>query len=87
MVCRFEEKIKELIQKRILIILALVSTVIAIIIRSVLINEVSGDMEVFLIPWYNTIKENGGLLSLKYNVGNYNILYQEIIGGFTIRCG
>lgn len=83
MVCRFEDRIKELIQKRILIILALVSTVIAIIIRSVLINEVSGDMEIFLIPWYNTIKENGGLLSLKYNVGNYNILYQEIIALLT----
>ena len=46
-------------------------------------NFLSGDMEGFLLPWYEEIKESGGVLSLSYQVGNYGLLYQTLIALMT----
>lgn len=43
----------------------------------------SNDALMCLIPWYETIKANGGFSALKTQVGNYGIPYQTIIAAFT----
>ena len=43
----------------------------------------SDDMFYFLAPWYEEIREAGGLGALKSQVGNYNIVYQTIIALLT----
>lgn len=42
-------------------------------------NYISLDAEIFLLPWRDEIINNGGLLALGNQVGNYNMLYQAII--------
>ena len=42
-------------------------------------DYVSGDMSAFLIPWFNQIRDGGGIVSLKSQIGNYNIRAREMI--------
>lgn len=44
---------------------------------------ISNDAYWCLLPWYDAIKENGGIYALKSQVGDYNMLYQFIIAIFT----
>lgn len=44
---------------------------------------ISGDAEVCLLPWYDEIKENGGLHALENQVGNYGVPYQCLIALMT----
>lgn len=44
---------------------------------------VSEDMRSFLLPWFQQIKENGGILALSKQIGDYGILYQTIIAILT----
>jgi Gpi18-like mannosyltransferase len=37
----------------------------------------------YLLPWYDTIRENGGIRSLGIQVGDYNLLYQFLIALMT----
>ena len=37
-------------------------------------NSLSEDMVYSLLPWYEEIKESGGVLSLSHQVGNYGLL-------------
>ena len=46
-------------------------------------NFLSEDMEGWLLPWYEEIKESGGVLSLSHQVGNYGLLYQTLIALMT----
>lgn len=46
-------------------------------------NFLSEDMEGWLLPWYQEIKESGGVLSLSRQVGNYGLLYQTLIALMT----
>ena len=48
---------------------------------------ISGDMRGCLIPWYDSIKAQGGLRSLKEQVGDYNLLYQTLIACMTYLPG
>lgn len=43
----------------------------------------NGDLTKFLLPWYDTIKANGGLRALGEQVGDYNVLYQFLIALMT----
>lgn len=43
----------------------------------------SGDMEAFLIPWFDEIRSKGGISGLECQVGDYNLLYQSIIALLT----
>lgn len=65
------------------IIFFLIITVLGIFIRIPGKDFVSKDMYVFLIPWYNAIKSQGGIQALSAQVGDYNILYQTIISLFS----
>ncbi|MBE5912902.1 MAG: hypothetical protein E7274_02445 [Pseudobutyrivibrio ruminis] len=60
-----------------------VISIIAFFIRWTVIGFKSSDMMICLEPWYDEIKNNGGLLSLKNQVGNYNLLYQTLIAVMT----
>lgn len=43
----------------------------------------AGDMARFLIPWFDEIKESGGLQGLSQQVGDYGLLYQTLISLMT----
>ena len=43
----------------------------------------NGDLTQFLLPWYDTIRANGGLHALGSQVGDYNVLYQFVIALMT----
>lgn len=66
---------KELNLKKIFILI----TFFAILIRIVWINGKSGDYLGFLEPWIKTISRFGGVKSLKYNIGDYNVPYVVIL--------
>lgn len=57
----------------------LIISAIGLIVRYCMRAYVSMDMELYLLPWYDIIKSNGGLPSLANQVGDYNIVYQTII--------
>lgn len=54
-------------------------SIIAIIIRLINIKVESEDYILYLKPWVQIIKEEGGLASLKNEIGNYNIPYMTIL--------
>ena len=58
-------------------------TVAAVIIRIDSRKFLSSDSYGFLIPWFSQIRNNGGLGSLKEQIGDYNLLYQTIIAFMT----
>lgn len=51
-------------RKHILLIVFIVLTIAALIMRIMFFQYLSGDMNSFLIPWFNFFKENGNLLAL-----------------------
>lgn len=55
----------------------------AICIRIFGLDYLSGDMEKFLLPWFDNIKHAGGFYALSTQIGDYNILYQTIIACLT----
>lgn len=46
-------------------------------------NFLSAYMECSLLPWYEKIRESGGILSLSHQVGDYGLLYQTLIALMT----
>ena len=78
-----ERKILEWVEKNLWIIAIVAITIAGLAIRFVLRDFVSPDSESFLIPWYNIIKEDGGIHGLYRQVGNYNMLYQLLIALMT----
>ena len=78
-----EQKVLCFIEEHLLLIALFAVTVLALIIRYQLRDNVSGDAYYYLLPWYNTIKA-GGFKSLSQPVGNYGILYQFCITLFTL---
>lgn len=73
---RWEKKVLEWIEKHIHIIAFAGVTILGEVIRMSLRNHVSADAESFLLPWYNMIVKSEQIQALKYQVGNYNLLYQ-----------
>jgi len=90
-----QENIQKNIQKNIQegkcihILFFILVSIIGLFIRYSGVDFISGDMKVFFIPWFNVIKESGGINALKMQVGDYNLLYQTIIAimtYFDINC-
>lgn len=82
--CRVEEKILEWLQKHLLWIALAAVTAAGAWIRYDVRNFVSTDCIAYLFPWYDTIKENGGLFGgLDMQVGSYNLLFQFILALMT----
>jgi len=61
----------------------MIITVIAIIVRLLLIERISGDYTIFLKPWFDTLKMNGGLAGLSQNIGNYTPIYMTVLALLT----
>lgn len=79
----FEKNLITYLCNNIWIVIVAVSFTISLLTRWLLLGFVSGDATDSLIPWYEQIKSYGGFEALRYQVGNYNILYQTIIAFFT----
>ncbi|MBU0278250.1 MULTISPECIES: hypothetical protein [unclassified Gemella] len=54
-------------------------SIFALSIRLISIDYISGDMKFFLLPWYYEAIRLGGIKSIGYEIGNYNIPYQFFI--------
>lgn len=80
---RFEKKIVDFIQAHMYFFVFAAVTFLGISVRISLRYMKSYDATVDLLPWYETIKENGGLHALGTQVGTYNVLYQFLIALMT----
>lgn len=80
---KIERKIVEFVERNVNILFILAITGLAIAVRYAGRDFVSGDMTWFLLGWFQKIADNGGIHSLKNQVGDYNILYQTIVALFT----
>ena len=78
-----EKTIWNFIDKHIYLIYFLLITVVAIVIRSLLIKYPSGDYDMFLKPWFNQLKSFGGLPGLGQDIGNYTPIYMTILSLLT----
>lgn len=58
-------------------------TLLALIVRIVLIKYNSGDYDMFLRPWFDELKNFGGLSGLAHDVGNYTPAYMTILAILT----
>ena len=76
------KKIK-LEDKYIHIIFLILITIIALIVRVVLIKYSSGDYKMFLKPWFNELKQFGGIKALSRDIGNYTPIYMTILAILT----
>ena len=79
---KIERKIVEFVERNVNILFILAITGLAIAVRYAGRDFVSGDMTWFLLGWFQKIADNGGIHSLKNQVGDYNILYQTIVALF-----
>lgn len=59
------------------------ATVLAVVMRMSGWDFISRDAQVFLLPWFDEIRNLGGFAALKQQVGNYNIPYQTLIALMT----
>ncbi|SDB54002.1 Mannosyltransferase related to Gpi18 [Pseudobutyrivibrio sp. YE44] len=80
---KVEKKIVEWTENNIFIIYFFVATIISIYARYSSRDFVSTDMEFFLLPWFDDIRNRGGLGALNSLVGDYNITYQTLIAFLT----
>lgn len=77
------EKIWDFIEKKKFVIFFLIITIIAIYARYLMIEVRWGDFTIFIDPWFETLKEGGGLAALSQNIGNYNMPYLTILAILT----
>lgn len=82
-IINLEQKIWEFVDKNLLLIFFIIITFLSLFIRIKLINIESNDYLAFLSPWFDNLKENGGLSALKYYNGDYNIPYITILALLT----
>lgn len=75
--------IKKYIQKYKYELFIIIISILAIFIRCMFFNIVSGDYKYFLEGWFNTLKENGGIFAIKDHIGNYTAPYMLILGILT----
>jgi Gpi18-like mannosyltransferase len=78
-----ECRISDLIKKNIYIIYLTIITLISIVVRWGFRWSDSYDLMNCLVPWFQEMKNAGGLPALKQQIGNYNMLYQTIIALMT----
>ena len=78
-----EKRCKEWIEKNVVKIACVCALILGVIVRISFRKFLSGDARNCLVPWYQMIKDNGGIKGLGTQVGNYNLLYQFFIAVFT----
>lgn len=75
---KFEKKLIKFIENHLVILFIIIVTVLALIIRWPMLNNVSADWYYFLEPWSNAFRENG-LAALATFAGDYNAPYITIM--------
>lgn len=75
--------IKKYIQKYKYELFIIIISILAIFIRCMFFNIVSGDYKYFLEGWFNTLKASGGIFAIKDHIGNYTAPYMLILGILT----
>ena len=80
---KIEKKFLEWIEKHLTITVSIAVLLVSLEIRWSLRDFVSVDSAVYLLPWYDEIKSNGGIHGLSQQVGDYNMLYQFLIAIMT----
>ena len=65
------------------LIFLIVITIIALIARIIVFKYNSGDYDMFLKPWFNELKNFGGLGGLAHDIGNYTPIYMTILAILT----
>lgn len=80
---RVEHKIFDFLKKHLPLVLLIAATLLGLFIRYKGLDFRSDDFNSFLSGWWNQIAA-GGIDSLSYQVGNYNIPYQIIIYLLTL---
>lgn len=80
---KYEKRIIEWIEKHLDVIVIVAITLISMLIRYSFRYNKTNDSVSYLIPWYETIAQNGGIFALKEQVGDYNLFYQFIIALWT----
>ena len=76
---KIENKIVSFIQKHILLILIAVGLLLSLLLRLSLRGWLMYDMEGFLLPWYNDIKEKGIIWFISSGISDYHVLYQLLL--------
>ena len=80
---RVEQKVVEFIEKYVNVLFFIIVSLLGIYVRYAGRDVLSGDMAECLQPWFDSIKQAGGVKALKYQVGDYNVLYQTCIAFMT----
>lgn len=78
-----EKKIIELLEKNLFIVVAVVGSLVALLLRITEYPFISSDMEGFLIGWFGQIEQLGKIKALNTQVGNYSVAYQTLIAIMT----
>ena len=82
-ILELEAKIWDFINKYKFLIFFIIITLLALAARIMTLEFKSRDYTIFLEPWFNTLKENGGFKALKMDIGNYNAPYMTIMAILT----
>ena len=80
---RVEQKVVEFIEKYVNVLFFIIVSLLGIYVRYAGRDVLSGDMAACLQPWFDSIKQAGGVKALKNQVGDYNVLYQTCIAFMT----
>lgn len=78
-----EKNILKHIEKYIDFYFIFIISIIGFLIRWLGRGFISSDMSTYLLPWFNEALELGGIKSIAYPIGDYNIPYQFFIGIIT----
>lgn len=78
-----EKKIIDLFSKNYLVFGYIFITIMALLVRFLAFHFESHDYVAFLAPWFDYLKNNGGILALANYPGNYNAPYMTIMALLT----
>lgn len=80
---KLEKKIITIIENNYLVVMTIVMTVLALLVRCSMLTYESLDYLTFLSPWFDYMKENGGLKALATYPGDYNAPYMTILAALS----
>ncbi len=79
----YEKKIIKYLEKHYIELMFIFITLISVLIRLLMRNFESKDFRIFLSPWFDYLKMNGGLKALANYPGDYNAPYVTIMALLT----
>ena len=81
--CKFEKRVILFIEEHLYSILVVCITLLGFLIRFSLRHYISRDATKAFLPWFDQMREAGGIHGLGEQVGNYSMLYQFLIALMT----